>query len=201
VTLRPARPADAETVFVLLRALAEAVGEAEAFCTTADDVRRDGFGPAPLYESLIAELDGRPVGLLTHFATYSTYKGRPCLHVNDLYVAPEARGRGVGRRLMAQACRLALERECCRVELKVLQNNQARDFYESIGMGATAEVAYTVTGGALTDLATADLTTADLTTADLTTADLTTADLTTADLTSAGSTGAGSTGADPSEAE
>lgn len=156
VTLRPAHENDAELVFAMLRALAVAVGDAEAFAASVEDVRRDGFGSAPHYESVIAELDGRPVGLLTLFATYSTYKGRPCLHVNDLYVAPEARGRGVGRRLMAWACRLALERDCCRVELKVLDNNEARDFYETIGMGHTAELAYSIQDQALADLAAED---------------------------------------------
>jgi GNAT superfamily N-acetyltransferase len=161
VTLRPAGAADAELVLAMLGALADAVGDGAAFTATLEDVRRDGFGPAPLYESLIAELAGRPVGLLTVFPTYSTYKGRPCLHVNDLYVAPEARGRGVGRQLMARACRLAVERGCCRVELKVLDNNDARDFYESIGMGATAELAYSIQDQALADLATTDLNIAD----------------------------------------
>lgn len=153
VSLRKADANDAETVHAMLRALAEAVGEAEAFTASVADVRRDGFGPAPLYETLIAETAGRPVGVLTLFPTYSTYKGRPCLHVNDLYVAPEARQKGVARRLMARVCRMALKRNCCRVELKVLKNNEARDFYESIGMGATAEVAYTIRGHALLDLA------------------------------------------------
>ncbi len=156
VTIRAAGQHDAAAVFAMLHALAEAVGEAEAFASTIEDVRRDGFGPAPLYETLVAELDGSPVGLLTLFPTYSTYKGRPCLHVNDLYVAPEARSLGVARRLMARVCRLARERRCCRVELKVLENNQARDFYESIGMGATAEVAYTIDDRALTGLANED---------------------------------------------
>jgi len=156
VTLRPAGPDDAGAVFALLRALAEAVGEAEAFTASVEDVRRDGFGPAPLYETLIAELDGAPMGLLTLFPTYSTYKGRPCLHVNDLYVAPDARQRGVARQLIARVCRLARDRGCCRIELKVLENNAARDFYESIGMGATAEVAYTIRDQALIDLASED---------------------------------------------
>jgi GNAT superfamily N-acetyltransferase len=156
ISLRNACADDAEAVFVLLRALAEAVGEAEHFTASLADVRRDGFGPAPLYETWIAELDGAPVGLMTLFPTYSTYKGRRCLHVNDLYVAPEARQRGIARRLMARACRMALERGCCRVELKVLETNAARDFYESIGMGATAEVAYTIRGHALLDLANED---------------------------------------------
>ena len=151
--LRTVGQDDAEIVFEMLRALAEAVGEAREFVSSLEDVRRDGFGPAPLYETLIAELDGKPVGLLTFFPTYSTYKGRPCLHVNDLYVIPEARQRGVARRLMARACRLAVKRGCCRVELKVLETNAARDFYESIGMGTTAEVAYTIHADALAALA------------------------------------------------
>lgn len=156
VTLRPAGEDDADAVFAMFRALAEAVGEAEALVSTVDDVRRDGFGPAPLYETLIAEVEGRPVGVLTLFPTYSTYKGRPCLHVNDLYVAPEARQRGVARRLMARVCRMALERNCCRVELKVLETNAARKFYVSVGMGATQEVAYTIRDRALIDLANED---------------------------------------------
>ena len=152
VTLRPAGESDAEAVFEMLRALAEASGDA-AFAAGIEDVRRDGFGPAPLYETLVAEAAGRPVGILTLFPTYSTFMGRPCLHVNDLYVAPEARQQGIARRLMARVCRLALERNCCRVELKVHHTNEARDFYETIGMGATADISYTIGEQALSDLA------------------------------------------------
>ena len=156
VTLREAGKDDAETVFAMIAALAEAVGESEHFTSSVEDVRRDGFGTAPLYETLIAELDGTPVGLVTLFPTYSTYKGRPCLHVNDLYVAPEARERGIARRLMARVCRLAAERGCCRVELKVLETNRARAFYESLGMGATTEITYVLRERALIDLARED---------------------------------------------
>lgn len=156
VTLREAREEDAETLFEMLRALAQDVGEAQEFVACLEDVRRDAFGPTARYETILAEADGAPVGLVAFFPTYSTYKGRPCLHVNDLYVAPEARTRGLARRLMARVCRLARERDCCRVELKVLDTNNARDFYESIGMGATAEVAYTIRDRALADLAAED---------------------------------------------
>ncbi len=156
VTLRDAREADAEVLFDMLGALAREVGEGREFVASLADVRRDGFGPSARYETILAEADGEPLGLVAFFPTYSTYKGRPCLHVNDLYVAPAARERGLARRLMARVCRLAVERGCCRVELKVLDSNRARDFYESIGMGATAEVAYSIRDQALADLAAED---------------------------------------------
>ncbi len=156
ITLRGGEERDAEAVFAMLRALAHDVGEAEAFVSTLEDVRRDGLGPEARYEVLIAELDGAPAGLLSFFATYSTYKGRPCLYVNDLYVAPQARSRGVARRLMARVCRLAVTRGCCRVELKVLGNNRAQSFYEKIGMAATREVPHTLRGQAMAPLADED---------------------------------------------
>jgi ribosomal protein S18 acetylase RimI-like enzyme len=93
---------------------------------------------------------------MTFFATYSTYKGRPCLYVNDLYVAPQARSRGVARLLMARVCRLAVARGCCRVELKVLGGNAAQRFYEKIGMAATEEVPFTLRDRALAALAEED---------------------------------------------
>ena len=156
VSLRPARPGDAEAVFEMLRALAQAVGEGEQFSSTLDDVRRDGFGPRPLYETVIAELAGQAAGLITVFATYSTYKGRPCLYVNDIYVEPAARRWRVGRLLMAEVARIALARDCCRVELKVLAGNPAQRFYRAIGMDESAERAYTIREAALERLAWGD---------------------------------------------
>jgi GNAT superfamily N-acetyltransferase len=156
ITLREAREADAQAVFAMLRALAEEVGEATAFVSTLEDVRRDGLGPEPRYETIVAELDGRPAGLMTFFATYSTHKGRPCLYVDNFYVAPEARGRGLARRLMARVCRLAETRDCCRVELKVRADNPAKGFYEAVGMHAIEEVPYTIRDQAMRDLAAED---------------------------------------------
>ncbi len=156
ITFRAAHAADAEAVFVMLRDLARNVGEADEFVSTLADVRRDGFGPNPRYETILAELAGRPVGLVTLFPTYSTHKGRPCLYVDNFYVAPEARGQGIARRLMARVCRLAAERDCCRVELKVRADNPSRGFYESVGMAMTEEVPYTIRDQALRDLAAED---------------------------------------------
>ncbi len=156
ITLRAAQAADAEAVFAMLHDLARDVGEAAEFVSTLADVRRDGFGPEPRYETILAELAGRPAGLVTLFPTYSTHKGRPCLYVDNFYVAPEARGQGIARRLVARVCRLAAERDCCRVELKVRADNPSQRFYEAIGMRAIEEVPYTIRDQALRDLAAED---------------------------------------------
>lgn len=153
ISLREATLRDAFAVHQMLRALAEEVGEGAAFSATQADVERDIFGAAPHYEAVLAELDGRPAGITTYFMTYSTYKGRPCLTVNDLFVQPWARRDGIARALVGVVCQRAAARDCCRVELKVLDNNPARAFYEAIGMGKSREVTYTLAGDALSRLA------------------------------------------------
>ena len=153
VRLRAARPQDAETIHLMLKALADHMGQGEKFAATVEDVRRDCFGPRPLYEALLAELDGCPAGLAVYFSTYSTFNGRPCLFVDSLYVHDEARGYDLGRRLMATVCARAVARGCCRVDLQVLHSNAARGFYENIGMRLTEELPYEITGRALQDLA------------------------------------------------
>ena len=153
VTLRKGRREDSDFIFRMLRLLAEDVGETAEFESTAQDVRRDAFGARPCYETLIAEWQGRPAGLATYFFTYSTYKGRRCLYVNDLIVAPAARRANLGRILMAELSRLALAQSCCRLELKVLQDNKARRFYQRIGMLESGEVSCSLKGTALEQLA------------------------------------------------
>ena len=106
--LRAAGPDDVETVYGMLRALCLALGEEALFEACVEDVRRDAFGSEPLYECHLAELDGRPAGLLSFFMTYSTYKGAPCFFVDNLFVEPWARGQAVGAKLMTEAARLAL---------------------------------------------------------------------------------------------
>ena len=156
IRLRPAKKADCDYIFGLIEALARELGEAEDFAAKAADVKRDLFGAEPRYEALIAELNRRPAGLTTYYHTYSTYMGRPCLYVNDLIVEPWARGSSLGRVMMARLCRIARERECCRVELKVLHDNPARGFYEQIGMRASVEIPYLIKDTALEDLASFD---------------------------------------------
>lgn len=151
--LRSAAPDDLEFVFDCLRRLAHEVGEGEHFVSSADDVRRDAFGSRPHYEILIGEWRERPAGLLTFFPIYSTYKGRPALYVDNLFVHDWARGSRLGRRLMAEVCALAEARDCCRVELKVLSGNPAQHFYDSLGMRESEELHYRIEGSAMTRLA------------------------------------------------
>jgi GNAT superfamily N-acetyltransferase len=156
LSLRFAREEDAPDVWRMLRALAEEIGEGAEFASRLEDVRRDAFGPKRRYDTLIAIAGSDPAGLATFFETYSTYKGRPCLYVNDIYVEPMARRWRLGRFLMAEIARLALARDCCRVELKVLAGNPARRFYQSIGMSESAELAYAIRDEALDRLARGD---------------------------------------------
>ncbi len=153
VRLRQPRPDDLAFVFDCLRRLAHEVGEGDHFVSSLEDVRRDAFGERPHYEILIGEWQERPAGLVTFFPIYSTYKGRPALYVDNLFVHDWARRARLGRRLMARVCALAEERGCCRVELKMLSGNPAHHFYEALGMKESEERHYRIEGSALGRLA------------------------------------------------
>jgi len=153
LSLRFACEEDVADIWRMLRALADEIGEGAEFVSRPEDVRRDAFGPKRRYDTLIAIAGSDPAGLATFFETYSTYKGRPCLYVNDIYVEPWARRWRLGRLVMAEIARLARARDCCRVELKVLADNPARRFYQSIGMSESAELAYAIRDEALDRLA------------------------------------------------
>lgn len=154
VTIRPAVEADCGTILRLVRELAEFEHQLDAVKSSEEDFRRDGWGESPVFETLIAELDGEPVGYAMSFRTYSTWEGRPGLFVEDLYVTPEARKFGIGRRLLATIAAQAVERGYRRVELNVLDWNPARDFYDRIGFKQMEVwLPYRLTGEALAALA------------------------------------------------
>ncbi|HYD71375.1 GNAT family N-acetyltransferase [Azospirillum sp.] len=154
VAVRPAVEADAELILRFVRELAEFEREPHAVKATVEDFRRDGWGPNPVFEALIAELDGAPVGFALTFRNYSTWEGRFGLFVEDLYVTPEARGHGVGKRLLAEVARRAVAAGCKRVDLNVLNWNPARGFYETIGIRHLEEwLPYRLTGADLEALA------------------------------------------------
>ena len=142
-TIRPARPDDAETIAALIRELAvyEKLGsEAKA---TADDLARHLFGQRPSAEVLIAEVESHPVGFALFFATFSTFRGQPGLYLEDLFVRPEHRGRGIGKALLANLARIAIDRGCGRLEWSVLDwNAPSIAFYRS--QGATPMDEWTV---------------------------------------------------------
>jgi len=155
VTIRPAVESDCGVILRFVRELAEFEHESHSVKAAEEDFRRDGWGDQPVFEALIAELDGAPVGFALTFRTYSTWEGRPGLFVEDLYVTPDARTYGVGRALLATVAHRAVERGYRRVDLNVLDWNPARGFYDRIGFRQMKEwLPYRLTGDALAALAT-----------------------------------------------
>ncbi|MBP2226943.1 GNAT superfamily N-acetyltransferase [Azospirillum agricola] len=154
VTIRPAVESDCAVILRFVRELAEFEREAHSVKASEEDFRRDGWGEHPVFEALIAELDGVPAGFALTFLTYSTWEGRPGLFVEDLYVTPEARTHGVGRKLLSAVARRAVERGYRRVDLNVLDWNPARGFYDRVGFRQMKEwLPYRLTGDGLTALA------------------------------------------------
>jgi len=152
--IRPAVPADAPTVHRLIRAIAEYQGDGASFTATVEDVARDGFGPESCYSTLLAELDGRVAGLASFFPTYSTFRGRPCLYLDNLYVEAECRRRGVARALLARVAGIARIRGCYRVDLHVREGNDAETAYRRVGFEPSGSLAMSLMGEALRQLAT-----------------------------------------------
>lgn len=134
VSVRPAQAADVPAVLRFIRALAEYEKLSGAVVATESMLRQQLFGPKPAAEVLIADLVGEPVGFALFFTTFSTFLGRPGIWLEDLFVLPEYRGRGVGKALLLEVARIAVERRCGRLEWSVLDwNEPAIRFYESLG--------------------------------------------------------------------
>ena len=135
IHIRPATAGDADTILGFVHALAEYDNAPERVVATAEDLRRDGLGAEAWFEALIAELGGTPVGYALFYPTYTAWEGRPGLFLEDVFLAEEARGKGVGRRVMAALAAIALARGWTRIDLRVRADNRARSFYDEIGMG------------------------------------------------------------------
>lgn len=155
ITIRSASEADIPLILRFIKALAEYERMAGEVTATEDGLRGSLFGPARAAEVLIASDDGNPVGFALFFHNYSTFLGQQGLYLEDLFVIPEARHRGVGKRLLAHLARLAVERGCGRFEWTVLDwNEPAIRFYKSLGARPMdAWKIFRITGDALTRLA------------------------------------------------
>ena len=126
---------DADDIYASLVGIAETVDELHKLKSTADDIRRFGFGDAPAFETLIAEIDGRFAGCCLYFASFSTWIGRPGVYVQDFYVADEFRGQGVGERLLQRLAAVTRKRGGCYIRLAVdTQNHRAQAFYARAGI-------------------------------------------------------------------
>lgn len=134
IAIRPARPDDLPLIARFIRDLAE-------YEKLSNEVRFDEavlgknlFGPKPCAEVLIGELDGEPRGFALFFQTFSTFEGKPGIWLEDLYVRPEARGKGLGKALLTDLARIAKERDCTRFEWWVLDwNAPSIAFYRGLG--------------------------------------------------------------------
>ncbi len=151
LTIRPAAPDDAALLVSFIRELAEYERLAHEVTATEDLLRDALFGRRPTAEAAIAELDDQPVGYALFFHNFSTFTGRPGVYLEDLYVRPGHRGRGVGKRLLAHIAQLAVERGCARFEWAVLDwNEDSIKFYESLGARAMSDwTVYRLSGAPL----------------------------------------------------
>lgn len=153
--VRAARPDDVPLLLELINQLAEYERMADEVVATEARLRETLFGERPAAEAAIASLDDRPVGFALWFYNYSTFLGRPGLYLEDLFVKPEHRGRGVGKALLAHLARVAVAKGCGRMEWSVLDwNEPAIRFYRSLGAKAMDEwTVYRLTGDAIRRLA------------------------------------------------
>jgi GNAT superfamily N-acetyltransferase len=134
VKIIPATEHDVPLVLSFIRKLAEYEKLSHQVVATEDLLREGLFGPRPVAEVVLAYLDSQPVGFALFFHNFSTFVGRPGIYLEDLFVEPAQRGRGVGKALLAHVANLAVARGCGRFEWAVLDwNTPAIDFYKSLG--------------------------------------------------------------------
>jgi len=123
-----------ELIFSLIVELAEYERAREQVSGTPELLARALFGPEPVAEALIAELDGRPVGFALFYTTFSTWETRPGLWLEDIYVPPEHRRGGIGEALLREVAAIGVRRGCARLEWTALHwNEPALRFYRKLG--------------------------------------------------------------------
>ncbi len=153
--IRTATPDDVPLILQFIRALADYEKLLHEVVTNEAELHLRLFGATPQAEVLIAEWQGQPAGFALFFHNFSTFRGKRGLYLEDLFVQPAYRGKGIGKALLQRLAGIAVQRDCARFEWAVLDWNQpARDFYESLGAECAADWRiYRVTGEALARLA------------------------------------------------
>jgi GNAT superfamily N-acetyltransferase len=155
VRIEPATERDVPQILRFIKGLAEYEKLSDQVTATEDGLRASLFGPRRTAEVLIAYVGDEPAGFALFFHNYSTFLAQPGLYLEDLFVVPERRGAGVGRRLLAHLAALAVERGCGRLDWIVLDwNEPAIGFYRRLGAQPMDDwIVYRLTGEALQTLA------------------------------------------------
>jgi len=155
IAISAATRADVPTILTFIRGLARYEKLEREVVATEEKLRDTLFGSRPAAEVLLARLGHEPVGFALFFHNYSTFLAQPGLYLEDLFVLPAARGRGVGRELLRSLAALAVRRACGRLEWSVLDwNEPAIRFYEKLGARPMSDwTTFRVTGDALGALA------------------------------------------------
>ncbi len=130
--IRPATAADVPVILTHLAAMAAEAGE--SIGSTKASLLAHGFGPLPRFHGLMAEDENAPLGMVLFFPEYSTWRGEMGLFVQDIYVTPAARGRGLARQLLAEAMARADWQPRFLTLMVAHQNRKARAFYDGLGM-------------------------------------------------------------------
>ena len=132
--IRSATEADAALIVDLIKDLAEYEREPDKAIATTEDIIRDGFGERPKFRCVIAEWQGEACGFALFYYNYSTWWGRAGIHLEDLFVRPPYRGKGIGKALLVHLAQICLKEDLRRLEWQVLDwNTPAFDFYKSLG--------------------------------------------------------------------
>ena len=154
VVIRAAEPADVPAIADLIRGLARFEKLEHAVTMTEELLVKNLFGPQRYAETLLAEDGETPIGFALFFHNFSTFLALPGIYLEDLFVVPEHRGRGIGRALLQRLAKIAVERGCGRLEWSVLDwNRDAIGFYERLGARPNTEwTVYRLAGEALTSL-------------------------------------------------
>ena len=134
LAIRPATANDVSLLTALIHELAEFEHLSNEVSVTEEDIARDGFGPVPKFRAVIAEWDGQVAGYACYFDFYSTFQGRPGLFLEDIFVRPQFRGKGIGKALLARVAAIAWQENYFCMRWEVLDwNTPAIDFYKKLG--------------------------------------------------------------------
>ncbi|HEY9030147.1 MAG TPA: GNAT family N-acetyltransferase [Kangiella sp.] len=155
LVIREAVRQDAPQILGFIRELAEYEKLSHEVVATVADIEQTAFADDARAHCLIAEYEGKPAGFALYFFNYSTFLGKYGIYLEDLYVKPEFRSKKIGYSLLQKLAKIAVEKDCARVDWSVLDWNQpAIDFYNSIGAKPMDEwTVFRLTGNALDDFA------------------------------------------------